>query len=157
MAGLLSLVPSSVLTGVESVTCVTVRAETLMHRDHGKPPAVAWRLVDGYVLAMSSQRRVLTGIELASPRQRAFHLLHCRVLKQRVDLTMGPTVFGCCGLREPSEQGRHGSYVLACPGEVGEASVILDDPPVYVMGDGACTTTVSAAFNLTLKHHTLLL
>ena len=70
---------------------------------------------------------------------------------------MGPTVFGCHGLREPSEQGRHGSYVLACPGEVWEASVVLDDPPIYVAGDGACTTTVFTMFDLTLELHTLLL
>ena len=66
---------------------------------------------------------------------------------------MGLTVFGCHGLREPSEQGRHSSYVLACLGEVREASVILADPLVYVMGDGARTATVFVALEL----HTLLL
>ena len=70
---------------------------------------------------------------------------------------MGPTVFGCRGLWVPLEQGCHGSYVLACPSEVRDASVVLDDPPVYVAGDGACTATVSAAFDLTLELRTLLL
>ena len=70
---------------------------------------------------------------------------------------MGPTVFGCRGLQEPSEKGHHSSYVLACLDEVREASVILDDPPVYVVGDGVRTTTVSAVFDLVLELHTLLL
>ena len=70
---------------------------------------------------------------------------------------MGPTVFGCHGLWEPSEQGHHDSYVLAYPGEVREASIVLDDPLVYVAGDGACTATVYTVFDLTLELHTLLL
>jgi hypothetical protein len=112
------------------------------------------RLLDGRVLAMSSQRRALAG--LASPRQRAFRLLHHRALKQRVDLTMGPTIFRCCRLREPSEQGHRGNYVLACPCEVREILVILDDPLVHVAGNGACTPTVSVVFDLTLELRALL-
>ena len=64
---------------------------------------------------------------------------------------MGPTVFGCHGLREPSEQGRRGSYVLAFPDEVREASVVLDDPPVYVTGDGVRTPTIFAALDLAFE------
>ena len=70
---------------------------------------------------------------------------------------MGPIVFGCHRLQEPSEQGRRGSYVLAFPDEVREASVVLDDPPVYVTGDDACMATVSVTFDLALELHMLLL
>jgi len=70
---------------------------------------------------------------------------------------MGPTILGCHGLREPSEQGRCGSYVLAYLGKVWEASVVLDDPSVYVMGDGARTASVFAVFDLMLEFHMLLL
>jgi hypothetical protein len=66
-------------------------------------------------------------------------------------------IFGCCGLREPSEQGQHGSYVLACSGEVQEILVILDDPLVHVAGDGARTPTVFMAFNFVLELRALLL
>ena len=70
---------------------------------------------------------------------------------------MGLTIFGCRGLQEPLEQGHYGSYVLACPSEVWEASVVPDDPLDYVMGDGVRTATVSTALNLVLEPHTLLL
>ena len=72
---------------------------------HGAPPTAAQRLVDRHVPNMSSRGRALTGVELASPRQRALRLLHRRTLEQRADLMMGPTILGCNGLREPSEQG----------------------------------------------------
>jgi hypothetical protein len=49
---------------------------------------------------------------------------------------MGPMIFGHCELRDPLEQGRHGSYVLACLSEVWEILVILNDPPVHVAGVG---------------------
>ena len=35
------------------------------------------------------------------------------------------------------------------------ASIILDDPPVYIAGDGACMATISVAFDLALVLHTL--
>jgi hypothetical protein len=70
---------------------------------------------------------------------------------------MGPMIFGCRGLWEPSEQGRRDSYVLACSGEVWEILVVLDDPPVHVAGDGACTPTVSMTFDLALELRALLL
>ena len=43
-----------------------------------------------------------------------------------------------CGPRKPTEQGHRRSDVLACPGEVWEGFIILDDPPVHVAGYGAC-------------------
>ena len=33
---------------------------------------------------------------------------------------------------------------------------ILDDPPVYVAGHGACTITVSVALNLSIELHAFL-
>jgi hypothetical protein len=69
---------------------------------------------------------------------------------------MGLTIFRCCRLWEPSEQGRHGNYVLACPGEVREILVILDDPLVHVTGNGACMPTISTVFDLTLELRALL-
>jgi hypothetical protein len=42
-------------------------------------------------------------------------------------------------------------------GEVREILIILDDPLVHVTGDGACTPTVSAAFDLVLELSALLL
>jgi hypothetical protein len=46
---------------------------------------------------------------------------------------------------------------LACPGEVREILVVLNDPPVHVAGDGARTPTVSATFDLALELRALLL
>jgi hypothetical protein len=40
---------------------------------------------------------------------------------------------------------------------VQEILVVLDDPLVHVMGDGACTPIVFTAFDLTLKVRALLL
>ena len=70
---------------------------------------------------------------------------------------MGLTVLGCRGLRRPPKQGHHGSDVLACPGEVWEGFVILDDPPVHVAGHGARTPTVSVALDLSLELYVFLL
>ena len=55
------------------------------------------------------------------------------------------------------EQGRHGSDVLACPGEVWKGFIIIDDPPVHVMDHGARTPTVSVALDLSLKPRAFLL
>ena len=46
MASSLSQIVMGTSTGVEGVACITVAAETLMHRDRGAPPAALWRLVD---------------------------------------------------------------------------------------------------------------
>jgi hypothetical protein len=70
---------------------------------------------------------------------------------------MGPAIFGCFGLWEPSEQGRRDSYVLACSDEVREIPVVLDDPPVHVTDDGTHMHTVSTMFDLTLELYALLL
>jgi hypothetical protein len=149
MVGLLSLAHPSTPMGVQVVTCVTVGVEMLLYRDHSEPPAVAQRLVVRYV--------ALAGVELVSPRQRAFRLLHHRVLEQRADLVMGLAIFECRELREPSEQGRRDSYVLACSGEVREIFIVLDDPLVHVVSEGTRTPTVSAVFDLTLELRALLL
>ena len=66
-------------------------------------------------------------------------------------------ILGCWGLRKTSEQGRYGSNVLACLGEVWEGSIIFDDPLVHVVGHGACTPTVSMALDLSLELHLFLL
>jgi hypothetical protein len=78
------------------------------------------------------------------------------VLEQRVDLTMGPVISRYYELREPSEQGHDGGNVLACPNEVWETDIVLDDPPIYVMGHGA-RTLVPPTLNLVLELCALLL
>ena len=70
---------------------------------------------------------------------------------------MGPTILGCRGLRKPPEQGRRNSKILACPGEVWEGFIVLDDPPVHVAGHGARTPTVSMALDLSLELRVFLL
>ena len=49
------------------------------------------------------------------------------------------------------EQGHHGGDVLPCPGKAREGFIVDDDPPVYVVGHGACTPTVSMALDLPMK------
>ena len=61
---------------------------------------------------------------------------------------MGPTILGHREPQEPPEQGRCDGDVLACPGEVWEGFVVLDDPPVHVAGHSARTPTVSVALEL---------
>jgi len=46
---------------------------------------------------------------------------------------------------------------LACPGEVWEGFVVLDDPPVHVTGHGVWAPTVSAALNLSIELRAFLL
>ena len=70
---------------------------------------------------------------------------------------MGSTILGCHGLWEPSEQGRRGSDVLACLGEVWEGSIIVDDPPVHIASHGMRTPTVFMALDLSLELYALLL
>ena len=55
------------------------------------------------------------------------------------------------------EQGRCNGDVLACLGETREGFTIGDDPLVYIAGHGACTPTVSMAFDLPIMLHTFLL
>ena len=70
---------------------------------------------------------------------------------------MGPTILKCRGPRKPLEQGHRSSDVLACPGEVWEGFVVLDDPLVHVAGHGACTPTIFTALDLSLELHVFLL
>ena len=69
---------------------------------------------------------------------------------------MGPTILGCLGLRKPSEQGHRGNNVMACPGEVWEGFIVLDDPLVHITGHSARTPTVSMVLDLSLKLHVFL-
>ena len=70
---------------------------------------------------------------------------------------MVPTILGCHGLWEPSEQGCHNNDVLACLGKVWEGSIVFDDPLVHIAGHGARTPTVPSALDLLLKLYVLLL
>ena len=70
---------------------------------------------------------------------------------------MGPTILGRRGPRKPSEQGHRDSDVLACPGEVWEGFIVLDDPLVHVMGHNVRTPTVSMALDLSLELRAFLL
>jgi len=70
---------------------------------------------------------------------------------------MGPTILGCLGLWEPSEQGRRRNNVLACPGEVWEGSIVFDDPSIHIVGQGECMPTVSMVLDLSLELYALLL
>jgi len=70
---------------------------------------------------------------------------------------MGPTIVERRGSRELPEQGHRSSDVLACPGEVWERFIVLDDPLVHVAGHGACASTVSMALDLLIKLYAFLL
>ena len=70
---------------------------------------------------------------------------------------MDPMILGHRGPRKPKEKGHHSSDVLACPGEVWEGFIVLDDPPVHVAGHNARTPTVSMALDLLLELHAFLL
>ena len=49
------------------------------------------------------------------------------------------------------EQGHHGNDVLACPGEVWEGFVILDDPSVHIEGHGTRRPTIFVVLDLSLE------
>ena len=70
---------------------------------------------------------------------------------------VGPTILGRRGPWKPLKQGNRSSDVLACPGEVWEGFVILNDPLVHIAGHGTCTPTVSVALDLSLKLRAFLL
>ena len=74
-----------------------------------------------------------------------------------MDLAIGPTILWCRGRQKPPEQGHHDNDVLACPGEVWEGFVILDDPPVHIAGHGTRTPIVSMALDLSLELRAFLL
>ena len=74
--------------GVEGAAYVAVAAEALMQRDRSALPAALWCLVDQCVPGKAHRGRALAGVELASLRQRAFHLLRRRTLKQHANLAI---------------------------------------------------------------------
>ena len=98
VAGSLSWIDMGTPASIESAACVTVMAETLMHRDRGTLPTALWCLVDRHVLARMPRERALAGVELVLPRQRALCLLRRRTLKKRVNLVVSPMILGRCGL-----------------------------------------------------------
>ena len=80
--------------------------------------------------------------------------LHTRVACESHDGPNDPRV--SWALRAP-EARPHSSDVLACPGEVWERFIVLDDPPVHVTSHGARTPTVSVALDLSLELRVFLL
>ena len=70
---------------------------------------------------------------------------------------MTSVLIGRRGLWHASDHSRGGGYVLTGVGEVWEAIVVLDDPPVYVVGHGTCMPTVHAVSDLSLELRLLLL
>ena len=80
-----------------------------------------------------------------------------RTLEQRANLMVGLMILGRRGPWKPTEQGHYSSDVLACPGEVREGFIILDDPPVHVTSHGARSPTTSVALDLLTEFRTFLL
>ena len=70
---------------------------------------------------------------------------------------MGSMILRHHGPRKPPEQGRCGGDVLACPGEVWEGFLVLDDSLIHVAGHDARKPTVSMALNLSLELRMFLL
>ena len=70
---------------------------------------------------------------------------------------MGPMILGRRGPQKPLEQGHCSSDVLAFLGEVWECFIVLDYPPVHIMGHGACGSPVSVVLDLAIKLYALLL
>ena len=99
----------------------------------------------------------MVGVELASSRQRALSLLRRRTLEQRANLTAGPMILRRRGPQKPMEQGGHNNDVMAHPSEVWEGFIVLDDPPVHVVGHGVHTPAVSMALDLLLELRAFLL
>ena len=63
----------------------------------------------------------------------------------------GPMILGRRCLWKAMEQGLHSSDVLACPNEAREGFIVHDDPPVNVMGHGACAPTISLTLDLPIE------
>ena len=70
---------------------------------------------------------------------------------------MGPTILGRHGLWKTKEQDHRSGDVLAHPSEAREGFIICDDPPVHVAGHGACMSTVSLVFDLSIELRVFLL
>jgi len=143
--------------GVEGVACVTVVAETLMYWDRGVQPAALWCLVDRRVPVRPLGERALAGVELMSPRQRALCLLCHYTLEQCANLMVGSTILRRRSLWKTTDLGHRNGDVLARPGKVREGFIIHDDPPVHVVGHGACAPTVSMALDLLIELRMFLL
>jgi len=80
--------------------------------------------------------------------------LHARVVCESHDWPDDPWASQA---QKPPEQGRRDSDILARLGKVWEGFIILDDPPVYIAGHGACTPAVSMALDLLLELRAFLL
>jgi len=80
-AGSLSRVAIGTSAVVEGVACVSVVAETLVHRDCGELPTVLWHLVDQCVRASRLRGCMMAGNELASSREQVLSLLRRRTLE----------------------------------------------------------------------------
>ena len=61
---------------------------------------------------------------------------------------VSPTILEHCGLWKAMEHSRHGGDVMACLSEARKGFIVGDDPSVYIVGYGACSPTVSVAFDL---------
>ena len=70
---------------------------------------------------------------------------------------MSSALIGRRGLWHASDHSRRHGYVLTGAGEVWEAIIVLDDPPVYVVGHVMCVPTVCAVSDLVLELRLLLL
>ena len=70
---------------------------------------------------------------------------------------VGPTILGRRSLWKTTEQGRRSGDVLACPGEAREGFIIRDDPPVHVVGHGACASAIFVALDLLIELRAFLL
>ena len=93
-----SIVAVGMSPSIDDAAYVTAMAEALMHWDGGGLPAAWWCLVNRRVLGGVHRGRALAGVELASPRQRAFRLLRRCTLEQRTNLVVGLTILGRRGL-----------------------------------------------------------
>ena len=70
---------------------------------------------------------------------------------------MSSALIGCHGFWHASDHSHHDGYVLTGVSEVWEAIVVLDDPPMYVMGHGTCMPTIRVVSDLALELCLLLL
>ena len=61
---------------------------------------------------------------------------------------MSSALIGSRGPWHASDHSRHRGYVMTGAGEVWEAIVVLDDPPMYVAGHDTCVPTISTVFDL---------
>jgi hypothetical protein len=77
-------------------------------------------------------------------------------LDERVQLLVSVAPLGRRLLREPFQQSRRSSDVLACLGEAWATHIIFEDPPIYVTGGSVRAPSIPAASNLSLEFSMLL-